>query len=314
MSDIKYLVDTYYLNLENFSHQTSSHWKKYGVLSKISFKRPVNSSRSSDHKYQNFEYVKILKLQGGGFGDFKKLSVFNFIVNLPILIYLFLKYWRTLKLNTFLTTFKYSIRTRQIFSYDLTRMSLTLDSLTKKLEFLPTSTITIIGDGYGRLGCLLKAKFPDCKIIQINLGRTLLFDYYYSLKFLPTLNHKLIRQNNDFSEFDFAYIEAELYQNFKFSSDLFINIASMQEMNVNQIAGYFDLIKSQVKSTHFYCCNRISKILPDGSEINFYEYPWRDLEILDDELCPWYQTFPTLKPPFVKKFDGPIQHRLAKLI
>jgi hypothetical protein len=70
MPDIKYLVDTYYLNLENFSHQTSSHWKKYGVLSKISFKRPVNSSRSSDHKYQNFENVKILKLQGGGIWRF----------------------------------------------------------------------------------------------------------------------------------------------------------------------------------------------------------------------------------------------------
>jgi len=314
MSDIEYLVDTYYRNFENFSDQTSSHWEKYGALSKVYLKRKNNRSRSLKHKNQNIEHVKSIEITGGGFGDFKILSVFNIVVNLPISTYLFFKYWRTLKLNTFLTTLKYSIRSRQIFSYDLTRMSLTLDYLTKKLEFLPTSTITIIGDGYGRLGCLLKAKFPDCKIIQINLGRTLLFDYYYSFKFLPTLNHKLIRDNTDFSEFDFAYIEAEVYQNFKFSSDLFINIASMQEMNMNQIAGYFELIKSQVKGTHFYCCNRISKILPDGSEINFYDYPWENLEILDDELCPWYQTFPTLKPPFIKKFDGPIKHRLSKLI
>ena len=66
MSDIKYLIDTYYLNFENFSHQTSSHWKKYGALSKISFKRTVYRLGSLNHKNENFEYVKYLKLQGGG--------------------------------------------------------------------------------------------------------------------------------------------------------------------------------------------------------------------------------------------------------
>jgi hypothetical protein len=108
---------------------------------------------------------------------------------------------------------------------------------------------------------------------------------------------------------DFNYVEAEKYRDFKFKSDLIINIASMQEMNLEQINDYFKLIKTQ--KGFFYCCNRITKTFPDGTKINFMEYPWDGLKIIIDEICPWYQKFPSVKPPFIRKFDGPIHHRLT---
>ena len=56
------LYQNYYLNKE-FSGQTSSHWKKYGEFQK------VNNS------------VNDFSLEGIGFGDYQKDTIFNFIRN-----------------------------------------------------------------------------------------------------------------------------------------------------------------------------------------------------------------------------------------
>ena len=96
--------------------------------------------------------------------------------------------------------------------------------------------------------------------------------------------------------------------------DLFINIASMQEMDPVIVHSYFDYMrKSSSKKVYFYCCNREKKVLPDGTVSEFSAYPWGDARILLDELCPWYQRYPTSLPPFWKAFDGPTHHRMAQL-
>jgi hypothetical protein len=88
----------------------------------------------------------------------------------------------------------------------------------------------------------------------------------------------------------------------------------MQEMNYEAITSYFNVIRNQNTTTWFYCCNRVSKTLPDGSVINFSEYGWNTSDqVIVDELCPWHQRFPINRPPFSSKFDGPIKHRLIKL-
>ena len=204
----------------------------------------------------------------------------------------------------------YSLKSRQIFGYDVTRMSLTIEFLERNIGNLDSKSFCLIGDGYGRFGSILKSIFPNCKVIYINLGRTLLFDYFYTSKVFPKSNHLVIRTQSELSD-DFSYIEAERYREIKFEAEIFINIASMQEMNMKTINEYFSLIKSQSHPIYFYCANRISKKLPDGSVINFNEYPWNSMRVLVDELCPWHQKFPSIKPPFVRKFDGPVQHRLV---
>ena len=309
MDDIEYLVNSYFNNDKVFSKVTSSHWQKYGKLQKITLKTPQEKIFNVS-KREISDTVSRLKLSGGGFGDFKKLTLVNSLLNIPIFVYLLFNSWLKLRLKTFYTTLLYTIKSGQIFSYDVTRSALTIDYLEKNIGDLNSKTITIIGDGYGRLGCLIKLLFPESKVTYINLGRSLLFDYYYSFRVFPKLQHKLIKNFDNFTA-DFNYVEAEFHKQFKIKSDIFINIASMQEMNLEQINDYFTMIK-QNPNQIFYCCNRLLKKLPDNSMINFLEYPWDGLEIIKDELCPWHQKFPSLKPPFIRKFDGPTQHVLAK--
>lgn len=310
MNDIEYLVHTYFNTNTAFSKATSSHWQKYGKLQKITVKTPQEKKLNVSKKEEISQTFSSLKLSGGGFGDFKKLTLVNLLLNIPIFIYLICNSWLKLKPKTFFTTLFYTIKSGQIFSNDVTRCAFTVDYLEKNIGDLNSKTVTIIGDGYGRLGCLIKLVFPKSRIIHINLGRTLLFDYYYSFKVFPKLQHKLVKNSKNFTT-DFNYIEAEFYKEFDIKSDIFVNIASMQEMNLEQINEYFTLIKRNPNQI-FYCCNRLSKKLPDDSIIRFLEYPWQGFEIIKDELCPWHQKFPSLRPPFIRKFDGPTQHRLVK--
>ena len=80
---------------------------------------------------------------------------------------------------------------------------------------------------------------------------------------------------------------------------------------------YFDSMRTSTVESYFYCVNREEKTLPDGSVIRFNDYPWQASEITDgcsiDDICPWYQEYPSSTPPFWKQFDGPHLHRLIKL-
>ena len=111
-----------------------------------------------------------------------------------------------------------------------------------------------------------------------------------------------------------TFLEAEnfeLMQNLPIT--LFINIASMQEMDISVINHYFEYIRTSTVEPHFYCINREEKTLPDGNTIRFADYPWGESEVLLDEICPFYQKYPNWRPPFWKQFDGPHWHRLVKI-
>jgi hypothetical protein len=193
-------------------------------------------------------------------------------------------------------------------------MVLTVDLLKKHTDGFDGKRVVIIGDGYGSLGCLFKLCYPSAIITYINLGRTLTFDAHYSGCVFPNSNHKLITSTSDLGSDDFNYVEAERAREFEIEGDLFVNIASMQEMTPDAISFYFKMFRGQKKSTLFYCCNRLEKILPDGAITKFFEYNWAETdEIIVDELCPWHQRAPKSKFPFVYRFDGPIQHRLVRI-
>ena len=103
--------------------------------------------------------------------------------------------------------------------------------------------------------------------------------------------------------------------------NLFANICSMQEMTIQTIEKYFDIIKSSTASkSYFYCCNRQIKVLPCSSIIEFNAYPWGDnYKSIFYESCPWYSHYysPVRSkflplPRFYIPFDGPILHRLVQ--
>lgn len=294
-----YLIEKYFKESKPVSIATSSHWEKYSKYQKIN--NEVNYSKVED-----------IKLSGFGFGNFKDKGVLNFFINLPTQIHLKTKIFPKCDKQTLELARKNAKKSKQLFSHDLARMVLTLDLLEKFISDFNEKRVVIIGDGYGRLGTLIKAKFPQSKIIYVNLGRTLLFDLVYSKKTFPKSVVHLVDSKPDFAA-DFNFIEAERVSELEIKGDLFINIASMQEMNYSQIQQYFEIIKNQESGTFFYCCNRESKKLPDGSVIEFKNYPWGDLKELLKEYCPWHQEFPMNRPPFKGKFDGPTLHTLVKV-
>lgn len=148
---------------------------------------------------------------------------------------------------------------------------------------------------------------------MINLGRQLIFDYCYTHQAFPNASHQLVESSNSFFCDDFNYIEAEKLEECAPKGNIFINVASMQEMTMSTIEKYFNLFRSQEEAL-FYCCNRTEKILPDNSTIKFNNYGWtNDDEFLIDECCPWYQKSPINMPPFYRYYEGQVWHRLARL-
>ena len=286
------LYERYYQS-NDFSKQTSSFWRKYGEFQNVT---------KSGTNY---------KLKGLMFGEYKRNSVFNSIKNIRVSFFVS-NLLKNCDKDIIEATKFIAKKSSRLFSYDLARMALTINLLRQKISNLEKRKFCIIGDGYGALGCLIKKLLPNSKIISINLGKTLFFDAYYSQMIFPNAEHTLfIKNNNNSLSKDFTYIEAENFDHV--DADIFINIASMQEMNNEDINLYFHTIRNQDSETWFYCCNRISKELPDGKVINFDEYPWiEEDKIILDELCPWYQEYPTNRPPFVLKFP-PVNHRLVKV-
>ena len=290
---IEYLQNKYYSKTV-LSKETSSHWDKYGKSQVINL---INE------KY---------KLSGSGFGDFVTDSQLNILLSFPsrMLIRYILR-----NSDPIIITLTRNIAKKhnRIFSYDMARMILTVEILKKNIN-LNNMTIAIIGDGYGILGTILKSLFPLVKIIFINLGRTLVFDVYYTQEYFPNHQHNLITNNKTNLSDDFNYIEAEISDSISICADLFINTVSMQEMNHEVIKKYFKLIRSQNKNAWFYCCNRIEKELPDKTRTNFFDYGWLSTDnIIFDELCPWQKWGVKNRPPFIFKFEGLIQHRLIKI-
>jgi len=252
-------------------------------------------------------------LDGIGFGEDKKISPVNLLLTTPTRLYLAFQLAR-LDSKYRVALKKLAISTNRILCHDMVRMGLTIRLLAAHLPDLGVLRIAVIGDGYGTMGSLLKMLYPSCKITYINLGRTLAFDLLYTARTHPSAGHTLITNSSDPVGNDFNYIEAEKVFDINPQADLFINIASMQEMNPPIIREYFQLMRSQPDDAWFYCCNRVEKRLPDGTITRFKEYGWQPEDIqLVNELCPWHQVAPMNRPPFLRRLDGPTHHRLSRL-
>ena len=286
---------------DNFSEITSSYWKEVGKTSRVSKK--------------DGNYV----MSGLGFGVFVHQTPLNYIKWLPQILLaesLLRKYDVDRRIDwAGRCVMKSQNRT---IEFDCVKQMLTA-SLLFKLKLLDRAKlIAIIGDGYGFMTSLIKMLCPESTVIDVNLGRVLFFDVSYTKKVFPQARTILIDKKaeiEDFQKHSFIFLEAEKYHFLSsLPINLFINIASMQEMNMEVINTYFDMMRSSTVPSCFYSCNRIEKKLPDGTIIRFFDYPWHEKdEVIVDELCPWYQKYPTRWPPFWKSFDGPMHHRLVRL-
>ena len=76
----------------------------------------------------------------------------------------------------------------------------------------------------------------------------------------------------------------------------FINTASFGEMNLQQISEYINLIQKVSKNnSYFFCSDAVEKIAVDANKenknfqhskpIRFFEYPFKNNEVLFFEIC-----------------------------
>ena len=197
---------------------------------------------------------------------------------------------------------------------NVVRHIFTLNVLNK--HNLIKDTVCVIGDGKTNcVGGLIELHKKDIRIFSINLPEILINDYIIIKDSKLIKNELIIAVQN---EEDLKRKDKKLFfisasnADFLFnqSINLFINIASMQEMKKTTIKKYFDIISNN--KSYFYCCNRELKILPDGEKIIFNNYPWGKGKIIFKEDCCWHQKYYDFFPPFIKKYDGNIVHSLTK--
>lgn len=141
----------------------------------------------------------------------------------------------------------------RLFDYDCARQVMTLallisrvPGLSREVRFEVDFPIAIIGDGYGYLGSLIGAWLPKSRVVEINLGRTLLFDAYYLMQAFPGRRHALYGQGVEAGDTgSFVYLEAESVRDVRsLDARLFINIVSMQEMDPPIVRDYFRLMRA----------------------------------------------------------------------
>ena len=283
---------------------SSSHWDKY----------------HSEFKYENG------KLSGiAGFGDGRGSGTFLHKIMHRMLQTPFFKMgadFRTfpecLRLGR-----EVAARQERQFDVDVLRQALSLALLRDRLPMsLLEDPIVVIGDGFGTMTSLLVSWNPKIKVVLINLTKTLLVDTVYIRRAQPEARLCYVDSEDTYqaalgdASVRVIVVRADDYGLLaKGPVALALNIASMQEMNPSTVAEYFRVLRaSSGESTHFYCCNRLEKTLPDGTQVNFREYPWRDADqVLLDDLCPWHQYYYHPAPPFYRRYDGPLQHRLVLL-
>ena len=298
-SGISVLMKKYW-DVNAASHSQSSFWQHYSSLAEIDFDQ--NSG--------------VLKFKGTMFGDYKPSSSSGLYRLLPanlITGFKANKLIRPIK-ETLLNVCK---RHKREITFDCLKQALSIQEIVQNGVDLRNKRICVIGDGYGFLGCFLKSLEPSAKIVSVNLGKISIFDISLTSFGFPELDINLAKTSQDYlPHMDFNFIPAEIIHECEIDDiDVFLNIASMQEMTNTTIQNYLHWMRAQkTQSTYFYCCNRVSKILPDGEVVKFNNYGWKDTDtILIDELCKWYKSAPINRPPFFLKFDGPVWHRLTIL-
>jgi len=302
------LYGRYYEIFSEHSAVTSSFWSEVGRQRILK---------------ENNEY----SIDGFGFGSYQPKNLINQVKSLPkrvLLSYLLRKH----HCPKYLVSAGREIVAKSgfVFHFDSVKQILSLSTILKTLGKGDNLTrqgirsVCVIGDGYAFFSNLIRHIDPDIRVISVNLGRTLFFDVLFSERCYPEMHPILLTAEESkkvqLASSQLAFVEAEKFSLLEnLDIDLFINIASMQEINPEVVEKYFKYMRSSQKSPcYFYCCNRLRKELPDGTLTEFMKYPWKNSDdVLLDKLCPWYQKYPLSRPPFWHPIDCPVQHRFVRI-
>lgn len=212
------------------------------------------------------------------------------------------------------------------YTHDMMRQALSVSFARRAAQRARTDTCNlVIGDGFGVMTSLLLFDDPSVKTVCINLTKSLLIDVTRIAKVHPDAGLALVDTPEDVA----AALADNTIRVIAVRADdalclknapigTAFNVVSMQEMPMAVIAEYFAILRSSTADRLvFYCCNKLSKTMPDGEEIRFDAYPWRSADsIVGEGPCPWSQWVYNKQPPFWHHRSGAgrvIWHRLAVL-
>jgi hypothetical protein len=270
-----------------FDNKTkSSHWNKY-LNSNANYKNPFESL---------------------GFGGYSNKTFFKSFLHYVFSSLIFgNNFFKSETYKNYKIVFDKS--KRQI-NVDTIRHILTFDLLNK---INPPSNVCVIGDGKCNFVIGNLITFPNSRIFSINLSETLINDYLIliKMKILDDTEIQVIENEHDsILENKKLILIPSHIKEFLLNKriDLFVNIASFQEMTIDEIENYFRIIKSN--NSLFYCCNREYKKLVGGEKLYFDNYPWGNITKKFNEDCPWHQKFYQFNYPFIRKYDGNVKHCL----
>ena len=191
---------------------------------------------------------------------------------------------------------------------------------------LRPTTFTLIGDGFGFFGALARRLVPDARFYCVDLPKLLVVQAQTHAHADPAASTSVLSAGQH-ADGQIVYVLPSDVERITSSIDCAVNIASMQEMTHQSIAAYFAFLRRRSHATSsFYCINRESKTLPDGSTIRFAEYPWsHNDDVFIDGPCPYYTHYLSrrtavqgprvlgIRVPFINGFDGRHMHRHVRL-
>ena len=304
------------------------------LMDKIS-KRLLNNIYSEDNKKQKSSHwqrntkdfdFKNEKVSGiSGFSDItKKLPLLGFYhkilqkLNYDKVSFSFDDFW-------YRAAFSAMNKQSRVVDSSVLRQVLTLKLIEEKINLKNINQLCVIGDGQSNLVAVALESNKFKKVLSINIPEVLLNDFNLIKKMgFPVRKIRLLETKNQVQDFlldddiKFGMIKASDANILtRQQIDLYINIASFGEMNLDIISNYFKIIKSTTKGTYLYSCNRLEKELPDGKIISLRDYPWEGFKhkILD-EPAPWHLEYYKLRrglipiPKIKIPFDGLIIHKL----
>ena len=210
---------------------------------------------------------------------------------------------------------------RHVFTFDLLKQKkLICSGYSKGAVIAEGGVACVIGDGQSNFVSLALKSDIFRKIISVNLPEIHLNDIELICPTIIQSNEMcLVRTAQELEKaLDDQSIklilvlakDAKLLENQRV--DFFCSIASFQEMPLQEIAKYFEIIISC--KAKLYSCNRLHKKLYGGEIINQTDYPWKNPKILLDNKCEWHQEFYSLKSLRLwrkMRYDGVIWHRLV---
>lgn len=215
---------------------------------------------------------------------------------------------------------RYTVAQRRALDMDVLRHVCTMDLLkAEHAKMSAPQAVAVIGDGQANFVSAALSSDLYGTIVSVNLADVLLSDLHLLMQLNDLADEAVIcaRTADEVTaaiadpSVKVVLVPAHRAQDLgDVGLDLVVNIASFQEMTPEIVEGYFALIRAN-KAWH-YNCNRLLKVLPAGEVLDFMSWDWAGAEIILDELCPWHQRWYSYRPPFVRPYDGPIQHRLAK--